>query len=106
MKTLSNILLMLSISAPLFADNITPPPPPPPPEKLAENTSTQAFPVIDQTFNSAVTNSNKHTAYRGRNGQYHTRIQSRNRRNYRHRPGRNIRRRAGHTQRPYRPARQ
>ncbi len=30
MKTLSNILLMLSISAPLFANNITPPPPPPP----------------------------------------------------------------------------
>ena len=29
MKTLSNILLMLSISAPLFANNITPPPPPP-----------------------------------------------------------------------------
>ncbi len=28
MKTLSNILLMLSISAPLFANNITPPPPP------------------------------------------------------------------------------
>ncbi len=25
MKTLSNILLMLSISAPLFANNITPP---------------------------------------------------------------------------------
>ena len=32
MKTLSNILLMLSISAPLFANNITPPPPPPPPK--------------------------------------------------------------------------
>ena len=30
MKTLANILLMLSISAPLFANNITPPPPPPP----------------------------------------------------------------------------
>ena len=29
MKTLSNMLLMLSISAPLFANNITPPPPPP-----------------------------------------------------------------------------
>ena len=27
MKTLSNMLLMLSISAPLFANNITPPPP-------------------------------------------------------------------------------
>ena len=32
--------------------------PPPPPEKLAENTSTQDFPAIDQTFNSAVTNPN------------------------------------------------
>ena len=59
MKTLANILLMLSISAPLFANNITPPPPPPPPpEKLAENTSTQGFPAIDQTFNSTVTNPN------------------------------------------------
>ncbi len=56
MKTLSNMLLMLALSAPLFANNITPPPPPP--EKLAENTSTQDFPAIDQTFNSAVTNSN------------------------------------------------
>ena len=55
MKTLSNMLLMLSLSAPLFANNITPPPPP---EKLAENTSTQDFPAIDQTFNSTVTNSN------------------------------------------------
>ncbi len=27
MKTLSNMLLMLSLSAPLFANNITPPPP-------------------------------------------------------------------------------
>ena len=36
MKTLSNILLMLSlISAPLFANNITPPPPPPPPRKIS-----------------------------------------------------------------------
>ena len=35
MKTLSNILLMLSISAPLFANNITPPPPPPPPLKIS-----------------------------------------------------------------------
>ena len=59
MKTLANILLMLSISAPLFANNITPPPPPPPPpEKLAENTSTQDFPAIGQTFNSTVTNPN------------------------------------------------
>ncbi len=58
MKTLANILLMLSISAPLFANNITPPPPPPPPSKLAENTTTQGFPAIDQTFSSAVTNSN------------------------------------------------
>ena len=32
MKTLSNMLLMLSLSAPLFANNITPPPPPPPPK--------------------------------------------------------------------------
>ena len=32
--------------------------PPPPPEKLAENTSTQDFPAIDQTFNSTVTDSN------------------------------------------------
>ncbi len=32
MKTLANILLMLTFSAPLFANNITPPPPPPPPE--------------------------------------------------------------------------
>ena len=30
-------------------------PPPPPPEKLAENSSTQDFPGIDQTFNSTVT---------------------------------------------------
>ncbi len=60
MKTLSNMLFMLAFSAPLFANNITPPPPPPPPppEKLAENASTQAFPAIDQIFNSAVTNSN------------------------------------------------
>ena len=29
MKTLANILLMLPLSAPLFANNITPPPPPP-----------------------------------------------------------------------------
>ena len=29
MKTLSNMLFMLSLSAPLFANNITPPPPPP-----------------------------------------------------------------------------
>ena len=60
MKTLSNILLMLSISAPLFANNITPPPPPPPPppSKLAENTSTQGFPAIGQTFNSTLTNPN------------------------------------------------
>ncbi len=59
MKTLSNILLMLSISAPLFANNITPPPPPPPPpRKLAENASTQDFPAIGQTFNSTVTNPN------------------------------------------------
>ena len=59
MKTLSNMLLMLSLSAPLFANNITPPPPPPPPpEKLAENTSTQDFPGISQTFNSTVTNPN------------------------------------------------
>ncbi len=27
MKTLSNMLLMLTLSAPLFANNITPPPP-------------------------------------------------------------------------------
>ena len=27
MKTLANILLMLPLSAPLFANNITPPPP-------------------------------------------------------------------------------
>ena len=54
MKTLSNILLMLSLSAPLFANNITPPPP----EKLAKNTSSQGFPGIAQTFNSTVTNSN------------------------------------------------
>ena len=52
MKTLSNMLLMLTLSAPLFANNITPPPPP---EKLAENTSTQDFPGIGQTFNSTVT---------------------------------------------------
>ena len=58
MKTLSNMLLMLTLSAPLFANNITPPPPPPPPEKLAENSSTQDFPGIDQTFNSTVTHSN------------------------------------------------
>ncbi len=59
MKTLSNILLMLTFSTPLFANNITPPPPPPPPpEKLAKNTSTQDFPAISQTFNSTVTNSN------------------------------------------------
>ena len=59
MKTLSNMLLMLAFSAPLFANNITPPPPPPPPpEKLAENASTQDFPAIDQTFNSTVTNPN------------------------------------------------
>ena len=57
MKTLSNMLLMLALSAPLFANNITPPPPPPPPGKLAENTSTQDFPAIDQTFNSTVTDS-------------------------------------------------
>ena len=56
MKTLSNMLLMLSLSAPLFANNITPPPPPP--EKLAKNTSTQDFPGIAQTFNSTVTHSN------------------------------------------------
>ena len=54
MKTLSNMLLMLTLSAPLFANTITPPPP----EKLAENTSTQDFPAIDQTSNSAVTNPN------------------------------------------------
>ena len=30
MNTLSNMLLMLALSAPLFANNITPPPPPPP----------------------------------------------------------------------------
>ena len=30
MKTLSNMLLMLALSAPVFANNITPPPPPPP----------------------------------------------------------------------------
>ena len=29
MKTLANILLMLPLSAPLFANNITTPPPPP-----------------------------------------------------------------------------
>ena len=29
MKTLSNMLFMLTLSAPLFANNITPPPPPP-----------------------------------------------------------------------------
>ena len=28
MKTLSNMLLMLALSAPLFANTITPPPPP------------------------------------------------------------------------------
>ena len=28
MKTLSNMLFMLALSAPLFANNITPPPPP------------------------------------------------------------------------------
>ncbi len=28
MKTLSNMLLMLALSAPVFANNITPPPPP------------------------------------------------------------------------------
>ena len=58
MKTLSNMLLMLTLSAPLFANNITPPPPPPPPSKLAENTTTQGFPAIGQTSNSAVTNPN------------------------------------------------
>ena len=59
MKTLANILLMLPLSAPLFANNITPPPPPPPPpSKLAENTSTQDFPAIGQAFNSTVTHSN------------------------------------------------
>ncbi len=56
MKTLSNMLFMLTLSAPLFANNITPPPPPP--EKLAKNTSTQDFPGIAQTFNSAVINPN------------------------------------------------
>ena len=35
MKTLSNILLILPLSAPLFANNITPPPPPPPPRKIS-----------------------------------------------------------------------
>ena len=30
MKTLPNMLLLLSLSAPLFANTITPPPPPPP----------------------------------------------------------------------------
>ena len=59
MKTLSNMLLMLTLSAPLFANNITPPPPPPPPpEKLAENASTQDFPGIGQTPTSSLTNSN------------------------------------------------
>ncbi len=29
MNTLSNMLLMLTLSAPLFANNITPSPPPP-----------------------------------------------------------------------------
>ena len=57
MKTLSNMLLMLTLSAPLFANNITPPPPPPP-EKLAKNSSTQDFPAINQTFNSTVTTAN------------------------------------------------
>ena len=51
MKTL-NMLLMLSLSAPLFANNITPP------EKLAENASTQDFPGINQTFNSTITTAN------------------------------------------------
>ncbi len=54
MKTLSNILLMLSISAPLFANNITPPPP----SKLAENTTTQGFPDIHQTSTSTLNNAN------------------------------------------------
>ena len=35
MKTLANILLILPLSAPLFANNITPPPPPPPPRKIS-----------------------------------------------------------------------
>ena len=56
MKTLANILLILPLSAPLFANNITPPPPPP--SKLAENTTTQGFPGIGQTFNSTLTNPN------------------------------------------------
>ena len=55
MKTLSNILLMLSISAPLFANNITPHPPP---SKLAENTTTKGFSAIDQTFTSTLNNAN------------------------------------------------
>ena len=54
MKTLANILLMLSISAPLFANNITPPPP----KKLAENTTTKGFPAIHQTFTSTLNNAN------------------------------------------------
>ena len=57
MKTLSNMLLMLALSAPLFANNITPPPPPPP-EKLAENTNRQDFPGIGQTFNSTLNKAN------------------------------------------------
>ena len=62
MKTLSNMLLMLTLSAPVFANNITPPPPPPhppppppPPEKLAKNTSTQDFPGINLTPTSTTT---------------------------------------------------
>ena len=54
MNTLSNMLLMLTLSAPLFANNITPPPPPPP-EKLAKNSSTQDFPGINLTPTSTTT---------------------------------------------------
>ena len=52
MKTLANILLMLSLSAPLFANNITPL------SKLAENTTKQGFPAIHQSSNSALNNAN------------------------------------------------
>ena len=40
MKTLPNMLLLLSLSAPLFAAQVTPPPPPPSePEKSIKNNS-------------------------------------------------------------------
>ncbi len=54
MKTLSNMLLMLALSAPLFANTITPPPPPPPPEKLSRDNNLHDFSRINQTTTSTV----------------------------------------------------